>query len=159
MYFDMINVDTKEIQRMWQKHKLFLKNPFLLYLISMVLYFVFNNSQWIRSFLWYHYSTGGVNIILNSTFFGSGSGPIWMDNLGCDGTEDNIDKCTFNGWNVTDCGHSEDVGVACDTSGVTAAPTAIPTTRPPPTVQPNNCSASKLVSVAYIMCLYIFCLS
>ena len=45
--------------------------------------------------------------------FGEGSGPIWLDDVGCGGYEESIEECGHNGWSVNDCGHHEDAGVRC----------------------------------------------
>ena len=58
----------------------------------------------------------GAAVVLPRATFGQGSGPIWLDDVKCNGTEASIGDCAHKGWNVHNCAHSEDVGVICDTS-------------------------------------------
>lgn len=45
--------------------------------------------------------------------FGLGTGPIWLDNVNCQGTEKGIEDCAHNGFNIQNCNHMEDAGVIC----------------------------------------------
>ena len=46
--------------------------------------------------------------------FGHGTGPIFLDRLGCSGTESSLIDCNrFAGLGLHSCDHSQDAGVRC----------------------------------------------
>ena len=45
--------------------------------------------------------------------YGEGADPIWLDDVWCLGSEDNISSCPSDSWGIHNCLHSEDVGVIC----------------------------------------------
>ena len=59
-----------------------------------------------------------VSINVNSGVFHRGTGPIFLDDVGCRGYETNITiGCPHNRVSVHNCGHSEDAGVICPQQG------------------------------------------
>ena len=52
--------------------------------------------------------------------FGAGTGPVYIDKVRCDGTEQSLFACPSNGWNAasSSCSsHAEDAGVTCEPWG------------------------------------------
>ena len=49
----------------------------------------------------------------SNAYYGSGIGPIYLDDVACFGTEARLDQCYASEWNVHNCQHSEDAGVRC----------------------------------------------
>ena len=52
----------------------------------------------------------------SSAHFGGGTGPIWLDEPGCSGSEVTLLQCSHKGLGNHDCSHVEGVGLACSGS-------------------------------------------
>ncbi|TDH15847.1 hypothetical protein EPR50_G00013920 [Perca flavescens] len=57
---------------------------------------------------------GTARSALTNAAFGQGSGPIWLDDVGCSGNESSITDCRHQGFGVHNCGHVEDASVVCE---------------------------------------------
>ena len=64
-----------------------------------------------HSYIYSCRNTVGVRVLGNR--FGRGTGPIWLSFIACSGNEMSVFRCTYSGWGVTSCGHSEDVSISC----------------------------------------------
>ena len=61
----------------------------------------------------YFLCTGAISAP-GSALFGAGVGPIWLNNVQCNGTEERLEECGYNGWGNTPCYHSSDASVVCE---------------------------------------------
>ena len=56
----------------------------------------------------------GKAIVHSEAAFNPGSGPIWIQNIVCQGNERGLEECRSPAWQPTfQCKHLEDVGVEC----------------------------------------------
>ena len=54
-----------------------------------------------------------LNEVNNNGIFVGGIGPIFLDDVGCQGNETNLAECLHIGVGFHDCFHGEDAGVIC----------------------------------------------
>ncbi|ELK23876.1 Soluble scavenger receptor cysteine-rich domain-containing protein SSC5D [Myotis davidii] len=65
---------------------------------------------------------GRVRPRVGKTHYGPGTGPIWLDDVGCKGTEASLSDCPAGPWGQHNCGHEEDVVLTCTGTGAAGAP-------------------------------------
>ncbi|XP_043850209.1 soluble scavenger receptor cysteine-rich domain-containing protein SSC5D isoform X2 [Dromiciops gliroides] len=56
---------------------------------------------------------GGIRPRVGKTYYGSGTGPIWLDDVRCVGIEASLGDCPASAWGIHNCDHQEDVGLTC----------------------------------------------
>ena len=58
--------------------------------------------------------SGANTFYVTSSQYGPGVGPIWLDNVMCDGSEQTLARCSHRGVNITNgCTRTKDVGIRC----------------------------------------------
>jgi len=57
------------------------------------------------------------NAVFIGNTYGSGTGPIWLNDLQCIGNEMSLGNCTHSGLGVHNCWHGEDVSILCGNAG------------------------------------------
>uniref|UniRef100_K7FTP9 Soluble scavenger receptor cysteine-rich domain-containing protein SSC5D n=1 Tax=Pelodiscus sinensis TaxID=13735 RepID=K7FTP9_PELSI len=56
---------------------------------------------------------GAVQASPGGAHFGTGTGPIWLDDVGCSGKEVSLRHCRARPWGRSNCQHNEDASVVC----------------------------------------------
>lgn len=59
----------------------------------------------------YLFNSNGISL---GNAVDDGSGTIWLDDMGCTGSESKLKYCSHAGWGIENCDHAEDVGVLCN---------------------------------------------
>ncbi|XP_074427291.1 scavenger receptor cysteine-rich type 1 protein M130-like [Larus michahellis] len=81
--------------------------------------------------------------------FGEGSGPIWLEQVECRGTEPSLQDCWARPGDSGACRHKEDAALICSDAPRTAAPT------PPADPTWGRLTGSGRVSFPVIMCIIL----
>ena len=68
-----------------------------------------NDAQVVCCQLGYGIATAAIH----RAFYGQGTGPIWLYDVNCVGTESTIENCSHRRWGFRRCRHYEDAGVNC----------------------------------------------
>jgi len=64
---------------------------------------------------------GAVGATKGKDFGGAKDGPIWLDEVNCSGNESTLAACPHGGWGISDCNHTKDAGVVCESNYTVSA--------------------------------------
>ena len=59
---------------------------------------------------------GALTLLGNDTI-SEGVGVVWLEGGGCHGNESRLTECQLSGWGLSQCDHTQDVGITCDGNG------------------------------------------
>ncbi|XP_074738182.1 antigen WC1.1-like [Strix uralensis] len=86
---------------------------------------------------------------LDEAAFGEGTGPIWLEQVECRGTEPSLQDCWAQPGDSGACRHKEDAAVHCSAAPRTAAPT------PRPDLTQDHPAGNRRVSLPAIICIIL----
>ena len=58
---------------------------------------------------------GYIGVNSQGIYFGKGTGPIWLSNMQCAGSEPSLTTCRKSSWGINNCTHDQDVSLSCAT--------------------------------------------
>ena len=56
---------------------------------------------------------GALTLLGNDTI-SEGVGVVWLEGVGCHGNESRLTECQLSGWGLSQCDHTQDIGITCD---------------------------------------------
>ncbi|XP_053388149.1 deleted in malignant brain tumors 1 protein-like [Mercenaria mercenaria] len=63
---------------------------------------------------YYPYDGNAVGKAVSGSYFGFGDGPVWLADVGCNGTENDLTECSMSWRGGVNCDHGRDAGVVCE---------------------------------------------
>ena len=88
-----------------------------LYVVNLDIHQVMStNEMRLFNFIWIFYCYSSAYTYYSNAYYGQGTDPIWLDDLGCSGSELTLLQCSHNGLGSHNCYHYEDVSVRCSGS-------------------------------------------
>ena len=56
----------------------------------------------------------GALTLLGDDTIPEGAGLVWLEGVGCRGNESRLTECDLMGWGLSQCDHTQDIGLMCD---------------------------------------------